>query len=312
MLDVVNGDDVGEIAVGSAKDAASFGEGEGRAAVEIHGFVTAEGLHDLGFAQEGNRGEKGDVKELSIRCKAYCTSDGAAHDSRVAESFFSRVNGNGARSEQPRSGGEGKPVFTPFWDAVDAGGGHFELVAAADAEGGAVVLGRAVFEKLAARDEVAHDALLGIHAEEGAAGGDGGAVAADEGCKIFVAFGRSVAVGLGGAVGEADANEGVGIGEVDRGEVKRGSGDRAGKDGDGFGVVGAEDLGGEGEGGVDRRGGGAGGRGGAGNAARTAGKEGYFFGEMGEDEEGESGDRAGSSNKAGLGGGGAALTITEG
>ena len=174
--------------------------------------MTAEGLHDVGFAHEGNGGEKGDVKELSVRCKADRTSDGAAHDSRVSESFFSRVNGHSARSKQPRSGGEGKPVLAPFWGAVDAGSGHFELVAAADAEGGTVVFRRAIFEKFATGDEVAHDALLGIHAEEGAAGGNSGAVATDEGSKIFVAFGRSVAVGLVGAVGEADADEGFGVG----------------------------------------------------------------------------------------------------
>ena len=107
-------------------------------------------------------------------------------------------------------------MFAPFWGAVNTGGGHFELVAAADAEGGAVVFRRAVLEKLAPGDEVAHDAFLGIHAEEGAAGGDGGAVAADEGCKIFVAFGRSVAVGLGGTVCKADADEGFGVGQIDR------------------------------------------------------------------------------------------------
>ncbi len=70
-------------------------------------------------------------------------------------------------------------MFAPFWGAVNTGGSHFELVAAADAEGGAIVFRRAVFEKLTARDKVAHNALLGIHAEEGAAGCDGGAVTAD-------------------------------------------------------------------------------------------------------------------------------------
>ena len=49
MLDIVNGDDVGELAVGAAEDAATFGEGEGGTPIEVHGFVTAEGLHDLGF-----------------------------------------------------------------------------------------------------------------------------------------------------------------------------------------------------------------------------------------------------------------------
>jgi len=179
VLDVVNGNDVSEVAVGAAKDAVSFSKGEGRAAVKVHGFMAAESFHNLGFAHKGNGGEKGDVKKLSVRCKADRTSDGAAHDSRVSEAFFSRVDGNGARSKQARSGGEGKPVFAPFWDAVDAGSGHFDLVAAADAEGGAVVFRGAVFEKLAAGDEVAHDAFLGVHAEEGAASGDGGAVAAD-------------------------------------------------------------------------------------------------------------------------------------
>ena len=33
MLDVINGDDVGEVAVGAAEDAASFGEGERGSAV---------------------------------------------------------------------------------------------------------------------------------------------------------------------------------------------------------------------------------------------------------------------------------------
>lgn len=63
---------------------------------------------------------------------------------------------------------------------------------------------------------------------------------------------------MGSAVGKADAEEGFGVGEIDRGEVKGSSGDRAGEDGDGFGVVGAEDLGGEGEGGIDEGGRGAG------------------------------------------------------
>ncbi len=50
MFGVVDGDDVGEVAVGVAEDAVALGEGEGGAAVEVHGFATAEGLHDLGFA----------------------------------------------------------------------------------------------------------------------------------------------------------------------------------------------------------------------------------------------------------------------
>ena len=311
MLNVINGDDIGEVTVGAAKDAASFSKSKGRAAVKIHGFVAAESFHNLGLTQERDRGEKGDVEKFTVACKADRTSDSASHNSRVSEAFFSRVNRHGARSDQPRSGSEGKPVFAPFWGAIDAGGGHFELVAAADAEGGAVVFRRAIFEKLAARNEVAHDALLGIHAEEGTAGGDSSAVAADEGRKFFVAFGRLIAVGLGCAVCKTDADEGFGVGQIDRGEVEGRSSDRARKDGDGFGVVRAEDLGGEGESRIDQRGGCAGG-GCAGNAARTSSRrEGNVFGKMGEDEEGDRRDRAGSTNKARLGGGSAALTVTE-
>lgn len=99
MLDIVNGNDVGEIAVGATQDATSFGEGEGRTAVEIHRFVAAEGFHNLGLTQEGNGGEKGDVKELSVARKADRTSDGTAHDRRISEAFFSRVNRHSARSE---------------------------------------------------------------------------------------------------------------------------------------------------------------------------------------------------------------------
>ena len=205
-------------------------------------------------------------------------------------------------------------MFAPFWDAIDAGGCHFELVAAADAEGGAVILRRAVFKKLAARDEVAHDALLGIHAEEGSTGSDGRAVTTNEGCKIFVASGRSVAVGLVCAVCEANTDKGFGIGKIDRGDVERGSGDRAGEDGNRFGGGGAEDLGGKGEGGIARR---AVARGVAGGrrtkrSARTGWKEGDIFREVGEKDERESGDRAGSLDKTGLGGGGATTTVTEG
>ena len=200
-------------------------------------------------------------------------------------------------------------MFAPFWDAIDAGGGHFKLVAAADAKGGAVILRRAIFEKLAAGDEVSHDALLGIHAEEGSTGRDGGAVTTNEGCKIFVASGRSVAVGLGGTVCEANADEGFGVGKIDRGDVERGSGDRAGEDGNRFGGGRAEDLGGEGEGGIAR---GFAGNGHMGRSACTGWKEDDIFGEMGEKEKRESDDRAGSLNKAGLGGGSAAFTVTEG
>ena len=99
MLDVVNGNDVSEVAVGAAKDAASFSKGEGCAAVQIHGFVAAESFHNLGFAQEGDGGEEGDVKELAAMGKAHRTTHGAAHDSRVSETFFSRIDGNEARSK---------------------------------------------------------------------------------------------------------------------------------------------------------------------------------------------------------------------
>ena len=200
-------------------------------------------------------------------------------------------------------------MFAPFWDAIDAGGGHFKLVAAADAEGSAVILRRAIFKELAAGDEVSHDALLGIHAEEGSTGRDGGAVTTNEGCKIFVASGRSVAVGLGGTVCETNADESFGVGKIDRGEVERGSGDRAGEDGNRLSSCGAEDLGGEGEGRIARRV--TGGRR-TRKSAWTGWKEDDIFGEVGEKEERESGDRAGSLDQAGLGGGSAAFTVTEG
>ena len=99
MLDVVNSDDVGEVSVSAAEDAATFGEGEGGATIEVHGFVTAEGLHDLGFAQERHGGEKGDVEKLLTGGKTYGTPNRTSHHSRVSESFFAGVNGHGARSE---------------------------------------------------------------------------------------------------------------------------------------------------------------------------------------------------------------------
>ena len=99
MLNVVNGDDVGELAVGATEDAATFGEGEGGAAIQVHSFVTAEGLHDLSFSQEGHRGEKGDVEKLAVGGEAYGTPNGTSHHGPVAESFFAGVNGHGARSK---------------------------------------------------------------------------------------------------------------------------------------------------------------------------------------------------------------------
>ena len=66
MLDIVNSDDVGEVAVGATEDAATFGKGKGGATIEVHSFVTAEGLHDLGFTQEGDGGEKGDRKSTRL------------------------------------------------------------------------------------------------------------------------------------------------------------------------------------------------------------------------------------------------------
>ncbi len=61
--------------------------------------MAAEGFHDLGLAQEGDGGEKGDVKELAATGKADRTSDGTSHDGRVSEAFFSRIDGNDARSK---------------------------------------------------------------------------------------------------------------------------------------------------------------------------------------------------------------------
>ena len=61
--------------------------------------MTAEGLHDLGFTQEGDGGEKGDVEKLAVGGEAYGTPDGTSHHRPIAESFFAGVNGHGARSE---------------------------------------------------------------------------------------------------------------------------------------------------------------------------------------------------------------------
>ncbi len=246
------------------------------------------------------------------------TADGAAHDGGIAEAFLFGVNLDFARSQQPRSGGEGEPMAAPVGFAVGAGGDHFQLVSGADAEGGAVVFVGAVFQDFAAGDEVAHDSFLGVHAEEGAAGGDGGVVAAHEGGEGFGTFGRSMAVGLGGVVGEADADEGVWICEVDGGDVERDSGDRAAMDGDGAGSIGVGDLegaiGGEGEGGIGGgvRSVGVRGGWGAGYAARTGGGEGDVSGEIAEEEKGESGDRKAAPNHARLGVGSVAGAVAEG
>lgn len=195
--------------------------------------------HDFGFFFQGQGAEEGDQQHGT---PMFGIAEGgpqglAFHHAAIGEAFGSGLDLGFAILEEAGSGGQGEAVVVPVGAAFEAGGPHFGAVARLESEGGAVVFPGAVFEAFAAGDEVAHDALLVVHAEEGATGGDGGMVAADHGGKVFVATGGAATVGLGGIVGQTNAEIDLGIAQVNHRQVEGFPGDLAIADGDstGFG-----------------------------------------------------------------------------
>lgn len=142
-------------------------------------------------------------------------------------------------------------MLIPVGTAFKASCTHFGNIVGLEAQGGAVIFPGAVFEAFSPGDKVTHDALLVVHAEEGTAGCDGGAVAADHGGEMFIAACGFGAVGLGRIVGQTNAEVNLGMGQVNRGQIQRFTSDFAIADGDRRGVIALVTVGGIETGGIE-------------------------------------------------------------
>jgi hypothetical protein len=262
MLGVINRDHIRQFPARWLQDLIALGQSHRCPAIEVHRLVVAEVMHNRGFflerhwRQKRHQHQRSALFGIADRHSQRLTFEHTA----IAEAFGPRLDRDLALAHQPWPRRNREPMLLPVGFAIDAGRGHFGSIADAQAEGGAVVFPGTELQQAAAGDDVAHDPLLLIHAEEGAVDCDGGIVAFDHAAEVLIAFGLFAAVGLLGVVGETDVEENLRVGQINHRDVEAlardltvaqgdgpgarkpgGEGDRAvGGDLSGFGAVGVE------------------------------------------------------------------------